>query len=189
MAEVSVNPIFCYLCKIFDLTKTDNDEKYWGGGFEIADYYGVYSITGSTHNRSININSPMGNISMNALTGITISAPLGDVKIVGKNVSIEARNNLTLESGTNIQGYFANKNNCIKLPEKVISAINGTVGLDLSFFRTYLEVILRPIGGTMLLKSNRYMRLEAGDGETSTYDAEKKITKNNNGGNKYEICM
>jgi hypothetical protein len=165
---------------VFDnKTYKEDEDKYFAGGFEISDYHGIYSIKGSTHNRSIDISSPFGNVSIDAFQGITINAPLGDVKIVGKNVSIEARNNLTLESGTNIQGYFANKNNCIKLPEKVFSAINETVGLDLSFFRTYLEVILRPIGGTMLLKSNRYMRLEAGDGETSTYDAEKKITKNN----------
>lgn len=156
---------------VFDnKTYKKDEDKYFAGGFEISDYHGIYSIKGSTHNRSIDISSPFGNVSIDAFQGITINAPLGDVKIVGKNVSIEARNNLTLESGTNIQGYFANKNNYIKLPEKVISAINGTVGLDLSFFRTYLEVILRPIGGTMLLKSNRYMRLEAGDGETIVDD-------------------
>ena len=38
----------------------------------------------------------------NAFTGITISAPNGDVSITGKNVSIRAGNNLTLESGTNV---------------------------------------------------------------------------------------
>lgn len=153
--------------------------KYFGGGFEISDYYGIYSISGSTHNRSIDISSPYGTVSIDAFQGITINAPLGDVKIVGKNVNIEARNNLTLESGTNIQGYFANKNNYIKIPESIITSINSTIGLDLSFVRNYLEVLLRPIGGTMLIKSNRYLRIEAGDGETSTYDSEKKITKNN----------
>lgn len=149
-----------------------DDGKYYGGGFEIADYYGFYSITGSTHNRSINISSPMGNISMNALTGITISAPLGDVKIVGKNVSIEARNNLSIESGTNIKGYF----NIFKgseyksfddnpISNLLYSAVESEV-VDLSLVRNVLEMLIRPIGGKMLIKSNRYMHLEAGDGET-----------------------
>ena len=152
--------------------KTDNDEKYWGGGFEIADYYGVYSITGSTHNRSININSPMGNISMNALTGITISAPLGDVKIVGKNVSIEARNNLTLESGTNINGYlnFIGKDKYKSFDDNPLmnwlySEISSEI-VDLGLIRNLFEMLVRPIGGTLKIKSNRYMHLEAGDGDT-----------------------
>lgn len=156
-----------------DEEKDKDDGKYYGGGFEIADYYGFYSITGSTHNRSININSPMGNISMNALTGITISAPLGDVKIVGKNVSIEARNNLSIESGTNIKGYFnlfrgseykAFDDNPIS--NLLYSAVENEV-VDLSLVRNVLEMIIRPIGGTMLIKSNRYMHIEAGDGETT----------------------
>ncbi len=175
-------PLTKYITSFGDLDKVTFDgenAKYFGGGFEISDYYGIYSITGSTHNRSISISSPYGDVCIDAFQGITINAPLGDVKIVGKNVSIEARNNLTLESGTNIQGYFANKNNYIKIPEVFMSSLNSTVGFDLSFLRNYLEVLFRPIGGTLLLKSNRYMRLEAGDGETATYDAEKKITKNN----------
>ena len=153
--------------------KTDNDEKYWGGGFEIADYYGVYSITGSTHNRSININSPMGNISMNALTGITISAPLGDVKIVGKNVSIEARNNLSIESGTNIKGYleFFKRSEYKGLDDNpVLNLLNAGLSggiVDLGLIRNVFEMLVRPIGGTLKIKSNRYMHLEAGDGETN----------------------
>ena len=152
--------------------------KNFGGGFEISDYYGIYSIKGSTHNRSIDISSPFGNVSIDAFQGITIDASLGDVKIVGKNVSIEARNNLTITSGTNIPGYFANNENKSLLID-AMSAINNEMFVDLSFLRTYIEVILRPIGGTMLIKSHRYIRIEAGDGSTSTYDTEKKITKNN----------
>lgn len=45
-------------------------------------------------------------------------------------------------------------------------AVSKALGLDLSFHRTWLEVLVRPIGGTMLIKSYRFMRLEAGDGET-----------------------
>lgn len=139
--------------------------KFFGGGFEIADYFGIYSISGSTHNRSISISSPFGNVNIDAFQGISIEAPMGDINIVGKNVNIEARNNLTITSGTNIPGYFKNKENKNILVEPM-AVVNKVAGIDLSFLRTYLEVILRPIGGCMLIKSNRYMRLEAGEGET-----------------------
>lgn len=151
--------------------------KYLGGGFEISDYYGIYSITGSTHGRNISVSSPYGDVSIDAFTGITINAPLGDVKIVGKNVSIEARNNLTLESGTNIQGYFKNKNNYLQIPDAIVSNISSTLGFDLSFIRNYIEVFLRPIGGTMLIKSNRYMRIEAGEGNTIPNDSIKGLSE------------
>ena len=145
-------------------------DKFFGGGFEISDYYGVYAIKGSTHGRSVDICSPFGTISIDALTGISINAPLGDVKIVGKNVSIEARNNLTIESGTNVNGYL----NDSKTPKQnflgIAESIAGNI-LDLSDYRHILEIFLRPIGGTMLLKSNRYMRMEAGEGETIVDDA------------------
>lgn len=149
--------------------------KYFGGGFEIADFYGIYSITGSTHNRSISINSPFGDVSINAFSGITINAPLGDVKIVGKNVSIEARNNLTIQSGTNISGYFANKEN-LNFPLSFLGVANKVAMIDFSVLRTYLDVMLRPIGGTMLIKSNRYMRLEAGEGNASPDESIKGAT-------------
>jgi hypothetical protein len=152
--------------------------KYFGGGFEISDYYGIYSISGSSHNRSIDISSPFGTVSIDAFQGITINAPLGDVKIVGKNVSIEARNNLSLISGTNIEDnigtfYEGKKFNKEKAYDCFANGLGCNLfsdfysGFDLSVIRNYLEVILRPIGGTMLIKSNRYMRLEAGDGKTS----------------------
>ena len=156
-------------------------DKFFGGGFEISDYYGVYAIKGSTHGRSVDISSPFGTVSIDALTGISINAPLGDVKIVGKNVSIEARNNLTIESGTNVKGYLdgINRGNWKQklwenLGEKVLSDI-----VDISHYRHIIEIFLRPIGGTMLLKSNRYMRLEAGEGktvidDTNDYDASLK---------------
>ena len=139
--------------------------KYFGGGFEIADYYGIYSITGSTHNRSINISSPFGTVNIDAFSGINIEAPMGDVNIVGKNVNIEARNNLTITSGTNIPGYFRNEENK-RIFVEPFAILNKVTGIDFTFLRTYLEVILRPIGGNMLIKSNRYLCIESGDGET-----------------------
>ena len=146
--------------------------KYLAGGFEIADYLGVYSIKGSTHGRNITISSPVGNVVVDAFTGITINAPHGDVNIVGKNVNIEARNNLTIQSGTNIKRpYFWHNSRegafgiLGGLAAVGTTSLMGLIGLDLSFHRTWLEVLLRPIGGTMQIKSYRFMHLEAGAGE------------------------
>ncbi len=161
--------------------KFDSEEnKYYGGGFEIADRYGIYSIKGSTHGRSINVSSPFGNIKLDAFSGITINAPSGDVKIVGKNVTIEARNNLKIESGTNIKNclgsYFKDdafqyKGMFADFAEGLVESTVGGLAshIDLSLIRHILEVFLRPVGGTLLIKSNRYLHLEAGKGKTSTY--------------------
>ena len=170
---------------------TSENAKYFGGGFEISDYYGIYSITGSTHNRSIDISSPYGTVSLDAFQGITINAPLGDVKIVGKNVSIEARNNLTLESGTNIKHSYKKYigenyketifNGFTDITKGLLidNCIGGALGsVDMSFLRNYLEVLLRPIGGTLLIKSNRYMRLEAGEGDALLDESLKDINTN-----------
>lgn len=178
-------PIWGLLSK-FGVGTFDGDlVKYLGGGFEIADYLGVYSITGSTHGRNITISSPVGDVKLDAFTGITINAPHGDVKIVGKNVSIEARNNLTMTSGTNIkQPYFWHRDSWRedsggRLLTGLVIGEQKTLGLDFSLLRTCLEVLLRPIGGTMLIKSHRYMHLEAGEGKTNYVRKVNKELKGN----------
>ena len=45
----------------------------------------------------------VGDIGLSAYSGISISAPNGDVKITGKNVTIKAGNNLSISSGGNIK--------------------------------------------------------------------------------------
>jgi hypothetical protein len=145
------------------------------GGIRIGDRYGLYSIDMSSDKRSVKISSSMGTVRLDAFTGITISAPNGDVKIEGKNVSIKAGNNLSFTSGMNIskdvdsstkKGWFQSK----------IDTAFATAGskpvemfvapfLDASLFRTVLEVFLKPIEGTTLIKSKRYMKLEAGSGK------------------------
>ena len=173
-------PIWSLLSKFgtgvsFDTEFWNTHGKHLVGGFEISDYFGVYSIKGNTENRSISIESPLGDITLDAFTGITINAPHGDVKIVGKNVDIEARNNLTITSGTNIKNSFLGSRrhggkaaNLIKQLAGSLAVVEGsiikTLGFDLSFYRICLEVVLRPIGGTMLVKSHRFMHIEAGDG-------------------------
>lgn len=176
---------FGYLDK---LSTTKNDNKL-GGGFELADYYGFYSITGSTHDRKVSIKSPFGDVAIDAFQGITISAPSGNIKIEGKNVDIIARNNLSITSGTNIANprFYSNSaagyneadksdpNNSWNVTDffllkHLLQPMAGAamkMTIDLSLYRTWFESIFRPIGGTMLIKSHRFMRLEAGKGQTA----------------------
>lgn len=148
------------------------------GGINITDRYGLYQINMSSDKRTVNIASPLGNISLNAFTGISISAPNGNIKIEGKNVSIAASNKLTLKSGSAVSDRYINppdKLNSLKswgswLLGDVLTVgedvISRTVGkwLDLSFFRTLLEVFMRPVDGTLKIKSNTYVLIEAGKG-------------------------
>ena len=161
------------------------------GGFELSDNYGLYKISGSTDSREVNIASPWGDVNINAFTGITISAPNGDVTIKGKNVRIEAGNNLDLVSGTNV-GYklWKSKNDekafsgatlavsmaalvAKKLAEKFIQLV------DLSMVRSVVEVVMRPMEGALTVKSNRFLKLESGDKECEypklAFNEEKKM--------------
>ena len=144
------------------------------GGIELTDTYGLYSISMSSDSRKINISSPFGSVGINAYTGITVTAPNGDIKIVGKNVDIVAGNNLTLTSGANIKNYIPrNKKEWLA---QILQAETYLVGLvqpiNLALVRTVLETFLRPIGGTLLIKSCRYLRLEAGRGEAAVLNTQ-----------------
>lgn len=148
------------------------------GGINITDRYGLYQINMSSDKRTVNIASPLGNISLNAFTGISISAPNGNIKIEGKNVSIAASNKLTLKSGSAVSDRYINLPDNLKSAESwslwelggllTVSGdvFNRTVGkwLDMSFFRTLLEVFMRPVDGTLKVKSNTYVLIEAGKG-------------------------
>ena len=76
------------------------------GGIEFTDEHGLYSISMSSDKRAISIDSPLGKVDINAFTGITISAPNGNVRIEGKNIDIVAGNNLSISSGNNINTDF-----------------------------------------------------------------------------------
>ena len=154
----------------------EDTSKRFEGGFQLTDKYGVYTISGSTDERNVSIKSPWGDVSINAFTGISISAPNGDIEIKGKNVKIEAGNNLELVSGTNIgsswrphkdtwPGGLAQIGTDVmaavtkKLAEKVATLV------DISILRSMFEIIVRPIEGATVVKSNRYLKLETGDDE------------------------
>ena len=179
------------------------NQRELAGGVRISDRYGIYEIEASTHDRNINIKSPIGTVNISAFTGITIDAPNGNINIRGKNVNIEARNKLTLTSGTNIKpegighpDYYWGDSiwNGFKDWKSVLnsvakglaypflflghqalaagpSTLNDMMGpaafADLSLFRHMFEVAVKPVEGTMLIKSKRYLKLEAGRGNAT----------------------
>lgn len=171
--------------------------KDLAGGIKIGDRYGLYSISMSSDKRSVSISSSLGKVTMNAFTGITISAPNGDVKIEGKNVSISAGNNLSITSGTNIKGAGYEYKRDTKagivgefITEK-LAAVSTAVDkfvtpfIDTTMARAALEVFLRPIEGTLSVKSKRYLTLEAGSGNAiikpdrfKKFDADKLDKEN-----------
>jgi hypothetical protein len=161
-----MDPLSCILDK--------DKSKYFEGSTEICDYYGIYSIKGSTDDRSVSIKSAWGDVKINAFTGITVSAPNGDVKIAGKNVTIEAGNNLKLVSGTNIKNKFISRASSDS--GESFAAVMGDAALivakkleslamnvfDLSLLRTMFEVGWKPQEGLLEIQSNRFLKLEAG---------------------------
>ena len=142
------------------------------GGIEFTDEHGLYSISMSSDKRAISIDSPLGKVDINAFTGITISAPNGNVRIEGKNIDIVAGNNLSISSGNNIASHFWHmKDKKWKEGGKdfgktlATGLLSKTEVIDMNLIRTIFETILRPCGGTLLVKSNRYLCFEAGKGE------------------------
>lgn len=160
------------------------------GGIYMGDRYGLYELSLSSHDRRIKILSPFGNVEIGAFTGITVNAPNGDIKICGKNVSIEAGNKLTLHSGTNVKkrswGEWG-----IAIASNITSTylentfLNLLKPVDLATLRNVIEIFLRPIDGTLLLKSNNFVMLESGPGKVEvpldryspTYQKKYKMAK------------
>ena len=180
-------PGFKYLssCGVEIPTMTGDDRRLLGG-IELTDRYGIYNIKMSSHNRNITIASPFGDIQVNAFTGIKINAPNGNIKIVGKNVDISASNRVKITSGENIRdGNFLNGMTDPAawgktLGQTLAKGLGADKWFDFSLLRSLLEIILRPVDGTLELKSYRYLLLQAGkDGVAnipySSYNDGKKI--------------
>ena len=150
------------------------------GGIHIGDRYGLYEIDMKSHKRSIDINSPFGTVSINAFSGITISAPNGNVTIRGKNITLEAGNKVNITSGMNIEdpgigdpegdGYKFGKTMtdifAEIIPTEITKYMFSSI-VDLSYIRHVVEVFVRPVDGTFKLKSKRYLMLEAGKGNAA----------------------
>ena len=149
----------------------------FGGGFELSDRYGFYKIKGSTDERSVTIESPAGTVELNAFQGITINAPNGDIEIKGKNVSISASNQLSIEAGANIKDKLRYQKNWKEVGSMALGALDDTAGallseyagelLDISFLRCVMEYFLHPVNGTLQIKSYTFVTIEAGEGETA----------------------
>ena len=161
--------------------------KYFEGGFELTDRYGMYKVSGSTDGRNVSIASNWGDVKIDAFTGISISAPNGDVKISGKNVTIEAGNNLKLVSGTNVNYKLWKSGGTkkqtaaqllIEVTAQVTKKLAATIMdvVDLTVVRSVVEIFFRPVEGSLTLKSNRFLKLEAGNNEckmpTEAFSAE-----------------
>ena len=169
--------------------KTDSlaiDENWapFTGGITLRDPNGVYELDLSAKTRSINVKSPFGNVNISAFTGITIDAPNGDINIRGKNVNIEAGNNLTLTSGTNIRNkdfsykglglsaLAAGLTGAVSIAETAIGAAAPWTKeiaklADVSFLRCSWEVIVRPVEGSLKLQSKRNTIITAGNSNVS----------------------
>lgn len=145
----------------------------FGGGFELSDRYGFYKITGSTDERNITIESPVGTVKLSAFQGISIEAPNGDIEIKGKNVAIEASNRLSLSSGENIKKklWYQSASDAI-LKSNGVSALMTVKGAlwdqvtDMSFLRCVVEWFFVPVNGTLKIKSETFVTIEAGEGTT-----------------------
>lgn len=170
-------PAWNTICSFYPLAKgafENDDVRKAMGGIELTDEYGLYSISMSSEKRAISVDSPLGKVEINAFTGITISAPNGNVRIEGKNIDIVAGNNLSISSGNNIASrfwhYYSKKgfrNSALDfLADLETKFISKFELIDMGLIRTIIETFVRPIGGTLLIKSNRYLLMEAGKGET-----------------------
>lgn len=185
-----ISPGLGFYGSMLGFNKIAKGGKDLAGGIHIGDRYGLYEIEMKSHKRAIEIKSPMGTVSINAFTGITISAPNGDVKIQGKNITLEAGNKVTINSGTNLpQPDFGEAPSKKTKAADITKAVIGGVGtalvdqfassiVDLSTIRHIIEVFVRPVDGTTLIKSRKFLRLEAGLGNaTIKRDRYKDSTK------------
>lgn len=150
-------------------TKHSSD---WHGITRLTDANSFWKIEGNTAARAITIDSAWGKVTISAYTGINIEA-VGDVTIKGNNINIKAQNNVTIESGLALKN--ARKSHDTSwggVAGKVATDFFGDfVNFDLSFLRTLWESIVPPKEGTLKIKSNRYLLLEAGkDGKAFDND-------------------
>lgn len=172
------------------LDDNTKDAKTLSGGIQMTDQMGFYSVTMSAENRSVSIKCPLGNVEVSAFTGIKIIAPNGNIDIEGKNINITAHNKLNVVSGTNIatpSDEDRTKTKWQQLKSQATKALKDVVKnkikeyvCDLSLIRTILEVFLKPIDGTLRIKSKRYLCMEAGIGQAKIFSDEyyKSMDKN-----------
>lgn len=161
-----------YWPKTFDRINDNTKDDKLAGFTMISDKYGMYNMKLSTDERKISISSPYGTVAVDAFEGISLSAPNGNISIKGKNISLEAGNNISITSGTNVKNFIWDHKVAAMTDAKdnwisIISAPIVGALIDLSFMRTVFESFFRPLEGTLLIKSHRNVLVEAGSGDTS----------------------
>ena len=153
------------------------------GGMTLSDRFGLYKINLSSDSRSVFIQSPVGDVTLNAFTGINISSPNGDIKIQGKNIKLEASDTVSIESGKAVKQRFLPGNESYgesgTFWDSTAGRVIADVGLtfirdvrsrtidkvvDVQLIRTLMDTVLRPIDGTTKIKSPTFVRIEAGKG-------------------------
>ena len=147
-------------------------QKEVGGGICIQDKNGFNKMLFDTSGRAITISSAIGNVTVDALKGITIKAPLGKVSIEGKDIEIKASNKLTLQSGTNIKKKKHWRKDAAGILTGLASNLEkdlktALTPLDMDLLRCIWDAIMRPVDGTLKISSARYLCLEGGKGVTS----------------------
>ncbi|MCF0244519.1 MAG: hypothetical protein HUK06_07070, partial [Bacteroidaceae bacterium] len=171
------------------INDTNSDNKYWVGGISLRDRFGIYNISMSSDKRNITISSPVGDVKVNALTGIEISAPCGNVTIEGKNVNFKAGNRLEVSSGENIDREFWEHvwmNNFKEIGKALVGELAGMLKLvDMSLVRTVYECVVKPIDGTFSISSKRYMFLNAGMNDVRDYAKEAAESEKLREGNRF----
>ena len=151
------------------------------GGITIGDGLELCKINISGHDRKVTVQSTIGDVEISALSGITVSAPNGNIKIEGKNIDIAAGNRLTLTSGTNIYNKYKNPlsqggifskdfwtnpsggTSVESFTKHVVDEWGGGL-IDMSAIRGFFEMIVKPVNGTLQIKSYSFLALEAGEG-------------------------
>ena len=175
-----LSPGLGFITSLVGLDQFGENVRDLAGGIHMGDRYNINEIEMVTHRRELNIRSQLGTITLSAFKGITVDAPNADVTIKGMNINLIAGNKVNIISGDNI------KPPSIDDPEgkgakfgalMVNTVLGGAVGVggslfigdtvDFSTIRRMVEIFVRPVDGTMLIKSKRYLMLEAGPGHAT----------------------
>jgi len=166
------------------------------GGISISDKWGLYKIDASATKRNISIQSPFGDVKINAFSGIELSAPNGNITIRGKNVTIEAGNEVSISSGKFIdEKKLTAKSLFNSFAKDLVGNLVDDLAApftDFSILRHVWEALLKPVGGTLNIQSGRYLLLNAGGAKAEIpnkgYSIEgMRVKENENYGLKVKI--
>ena len=186
-----LSPGIGFLSSLVGLDEFGENIRDLAGGIHMGDRYNINEIELCTHKREVNIRSSLGTITLNAFKGIKIDAPNADISIRGMNINLEAGNKVNIISGANIKAPEIDKpdGKGAKVGNFLLgTALGGGLSvasqmfledtIDFSTIRRMIEIFVRPVDGTMLIKSKRYLMIEAGPGRAMVKaDRYKKAKK------------